>query len=123
MSDQISVSDRTAISMPMKNLIGIIGIIATGIFAWTNLSQRVTELETSRQLMEADLLKKASQTPVDQEQYMLIEFTSGQVEEIADELSDMRNNKVNISRLQQDMDKALKDIEDIKDKVRANGNH
>ena len=68
----MKISDNTAISMPMRNLIGLIMAIGIGIFAYSDLTQRITELETARQLMEADLLKKAEQTPVDQEQYMLI---------------------------------------------------
>ena len=53
---------------------------------------------------------------------MLLEFTSSQVEKILEQLEDMANNKVNISRLQKDMQKALNDIESLKDKVRNNGN-
>ena len=52
---------------------------------------------------------------------MLLEFTSSQVEKILEQLEDMANNKVNISRLQKDMQKALDDIEKLKDKVRQNG--
>ena len=52
---------------------------------------------------------------------MLLEFTSTQVEKILEQLEDMANNKVNISRLQKDMQKALDDIEKLKDKVRQNG--
>ena len=55
----MKISDNTAISMPMRNLIGLIMAIGIGIFAYSDLTQRLTELETARQLMEADLLKKA----------------------------------------------------------------
>ena len=79
-------------------------------------------IETRQTLFEADLVKAADQTPVDQEQYMLLEFVSEQVEDISDDLEDMSHNKVNITRLQTDMEKALKDIEALKDKVRNNGN-
>ena len=56
--------------------------------------------------------------PADSEQFMLIEFLSGQVESIQKQLEGMMNNKVNIERLQTDMDKALEDIEKLKDKLR-----
>ena len=60
--------------------------------------------------------------PADSEQYMLIEFLSGQVEAIQTQLESMMNNKVNITRLQTDMEKALADIEELKDKIReSNG--
>ena len=67
--------------MPMRNLIGLIVAIGVGIFAYSDVTQRLTQLETARQLMEADLLKKkkAEQTPVNQELYMLIEFLAGTV--------------------------------------------
>ena len=56
--------------------------------------------------------------------FMLIEFLSGQVEAIQKELEGMMNNKVNIERLQKDMEKALNDIEELKDSLREakNGN-
>ncbi|BAQ88502.1 Fibrinogen-like coiled coil protein [uncultured Mediterranean phage uvMED] len=117
----MKISDSTAISMPMRNLIALIVAIGIGILGYSDLTTRLTQLETARQLMEADLLKKAEQTPVNQELYMLLEFTSGQVEKIQEQLEDMSHNKVNITRLQTDMNKALESIEDIKDKVRQNG--
>ena len=56
---------------------------------------------------------------------MLIEFLSGQVEQIQKDLQNMMNNAVNIERLQKDMDKVLADVEELKDKIRetkiANG--
>ena len=55
----MKISDNTAISMPMRNLIALIIAVGIGIFAYSDLTQRITELETARQLMEADLLKKA----------------------------------------------------------------
>ena len=51
--------------------------------------------------------------------HSLIEFLSGQVEEIMEEMSGMMNNSVNINRLQTDMEKVLADIEELKDKIRA----
>ena len=38
-------------------------------------------------VFEADLLKSADQKPIDNEQYMLLEFTSSQVEKILEQLS------------------------------------
>ena len=69
----MKVSENTAVSMPIKNMIGIIIGVAMGIFAYTELTSRLTSLETSRELFQADLLKKSEQLPVDQEQLMLLE--------------------------------------------------
>ena len=78
----MKISDNTAISMPMRNMIGIIIAVAAGIFAYTELTNRLTSLETSRQLFNADLLKKSEQLPTDQEQFMLVEDLYKSVEKI-----------------------------------------
>ena len=117
----MKLSDNTAISMPVRNLIAILAAVAMGIFAYTELSARLVSLETSRELFEADLLKKSEQLPVDQEQLMLLEDLYKSVEKIEVRIEDMMHNKVNIEFVQKQMDKALADIEILKDKVRANG--
>ena len=119
----MKISDNTAISMPMRNLIGLIAAIGIGIFAYSDLTQRLTELETARQLMEADLLKKAEQTPVDQEQYMLLEFIAGQFEVMEKEVQSIESNNINIDFLKSQVEKMQTDVEQLKDKVRNNGSH
>ncbi len=95
--------------------------IGIGIVAYSDLTQRLTELETARQLMEADLLKKAEQTPVDQEQYMLLEFVAGQNEVMEKEIQSIESNNINIDFLKTQVEKLQRDVEDLKDKVRQNG--
>ena len=119
--DTISISDKSKLAMPIANLIAIIVMVASVVFMYSSLTNRLISLETSRELMSADLVKKAAQTPIDQEQLMLIEFLSSQTEKIQKEMESMMNNRVNIERLQKDMDKVLQDVEKLKDKVRANG--
>ena len=119
----MKISDNTAISMPMRNLIALIMAIGIGIFAYSDLTQRITELETARQLMEADLLKKAEQTPVDQEQYMLLEFLSGQFETMEKEIQFIESNNINITFLKDQVEEMQNNIELLKDKVRNNGSH
>ena len=118
----MKISDNTAISMPMRNLLAILAAVAMGIFAYTELTTRLTSLETSRELFEADLLKKSQQLPTDQEQFMLLEELYKTVEKIETRIEDMMHNKVNIEFVTKQLEKALNDIEDLKDKVRANGN-
>ena len=119
----LKLSEKTEVSMPMKNMIGIVIAVAMGVFAYTEVTARLTSLETSRELFQADLLKKSEQLPVDQEQLMLLEDLYKTVEKIEVRIEDMMHNKVNIEYVQKQMDKALSDIEVLKDKVRANGNH
>jgi len=117
----MKISDKTEVAMPVKNMIGIVVAVAMGVFAYTEVTARLTSLETSRELFQADLLKKSEQLPVDQEQLMLLEDLYKSVEKIEIRIEDMMHNKVNIEYIQKQMDKALKDIEVLKDKVRANG--
>ena len=117
----MKISDNTAISMPMRNLIGLIMAIGIGIFAYSDLTQRLTQLETARQLMEADLLKKAEQTPVNQELYMLLEFLAGQNEVMEKEIQFIESNNINIDFLKTQVEKLQRDVEQVKDKVRQNG--
>ena len=117
----MKVSEKTNVSMPIKNMIGIVVAVAMGVFAYTEVTARLTSLETSRELFQADLLKKSEQLPVDQEQLMLLEDLYKTTEKIEKRIEDMMHNKVNIQFLQKQMEKALSDVEVLKDKVRANG--
>jgi uncharacterized protein HemX len=119
----MKISDNTSISMPMRNLLAILAAVAMGIFAYTEVTARLTSLETSRELFNADLLKKSEQLPTDQEQFMLLEDLYKTTEKIETRIEDMMHNKVNIEYLQKQLTKALNDIEELKDKVRANGTH
>ena len=119
----MKISDNTSISMPMRNLLAILAAVAMGIFAYTEITARLTSLETSRELFQADLLKKSEQLPTDQEQFMLLEDLYKTTEKIETRIEDMMHNKVNIEYLQKQLTKALTDIEELKDKVRANGTH
>ena len=148
----MKVSSETNVAMPMRNLITIIGAVGVGVWAYFGVIERLNQLETSKEIMLKDIESQVERIdndieglidgdiaqnnefrikwprgdlgspPADSEQYMLIEFLSGQVEELQDRLDDMMNNKVNIIRLQTDMEKALVDIEKLKDKIReSNG--
>ena len=117
----MKISDNTSISMPMRNLIGLIMAIGIGIFAYSDLTQRLTQLETARQLMEADLLKKAEQVPVNQELFMLVEFLAGQNEVMEKEIQSIESNNINIDFLKTQVEKLQRDVEQVKDKVRQNG--
>ena len=118
----MKVSENTSVSMPIKNMVGIIVAVAMGIFAYTEVTARLTSLETSRELFQADLLKKSEQLPTDQEQFMLLEHISTQVENVQKEMETMRNNNVNINYAMKDIEKIKEALENLKDKVRANGN-
>ena len=118
----LNISEEAAVQMPMKTVASLIVLVAMGVFAYTELTSRLVSLETSRELMSADLLKKSEQVPVDQEQLMLLEDLYKTTEKIETRIEDMMHNKVNIQFVTKQLEKALDDIEHLKDKVRANGN-
>ena len=149
----MKISDNTSVAMPMRNLITIIGAVGVGVWAYFGVIERLNQLETSKEIMLKDIESQVERIdnditglvdgdiaqnnefrikwprgdlgspPADSEQYMLIEFLSGQVEAIQEQLESMMNNKVNITRLQTDMEKALADIEKLKDKLRESNGH
>jgi|TARA_A100000172_G_scaffold73864_1_gene55618 hypothetical protein len=123
MKDQVQLSDKTKLSMPIANLIGLIMIVASVVFMYSEITGRLTSLETSRELFESDLLKKSTQLPTDQEQYMLLEHLAGQVEIIQNELQESRHDTVNLNRAMKDIEKMQVVIEEMKDKIRSNGGH
>jgi hypothetical protein len=149
--NRIDISDNTAISMPMKNLIAIVAAVSMGVWAYFGVLERITMLETTSKLaekdlnqhverLEADLTKNTEfrikwprgemgTLPADSEQYMLIEDIYGSVEKIEKQLDSMMDNKINIQFLQKQVEKMLSDIEKLKDADReivyqnGNGTH
>ena len=122
MTKPLNISESAAVQMPMKTVASLILLVAAGVFAYTELTARLVSLETSRELFNADLLKKSEQKPTDQEQFMLIEALYGDVEKLTVTQEQNMTNKVNIEFLKTQLEKALDDVEQLKDKVRANGN-
>jgi len=133
MADRMDVSDKTAISMPMRNLISILAATGIGVYAFFGIQEKLNNLQTVQTLMEADLVKNTEfrikyprgdlgVSAGETELFMLVEHMSGQVTKIEDAISNMMHNDVNITRLQEDMKEARENIEKLKDKLReANG--
>ena len=126
------VSDNTAISMPMRNLISILGAVAVGVWAYFGVIERINSIENDNVLIKKDLDQavefsikwprgELGSLPADSEQFLLIESLLSDVEYIQLEIKESRHNAVNILRLQKDVDKILAVIEILKDKVRNNG--
>ena len=140
-NNRLDLSDQTAISMPMRNLISIVAAVAVGVWAYFGVLERITMLETKSTLAEKDLeqaqeritadLNKNTEfrikwprgemgsLPADSEQFMLIEHIAGQVEGIQKSMEDMMNNGVNIKRLQEDVKILRDDVEKLKDSNRS----
>ena len=135
MVDRMDVSDRTAISMPMRNLLSILAATAIGVYAFFGIQERLNTLETRVTLSEADLTKNTEfrikwprgelgALPADAQQDLLIEFLSSQLESMMEDMESMMSNTVNIKRAQQDIERLLGDVEKLKDKLReSNGSN
>tara|TARA_R100001463_G_scaffold22269_1_gene53400 strand:- start:241 stop:573 length:333 start_codon:yes stop_codon:yes gene_type:complete len=110
----MKINDNTNISLPIRNLVAIIGAVALGVWAYFGVEERLNKLETADTLFQADLLKKAEQEPKNLEMYMLIEHLASQIESIEKEIDASRYNKVNIDHLKEQIDMLQK---------KMNGNH
>ena len=88
---------------------------------YSSITQRITSLETSRELMKNDLLKASDQKPIDQEQYLIQEGLASDLEKTITRVDEMMHNGVNIQRMMKDINRLREDVENLKDKVRENG--
>ena len=144
----MKISDSTAISMPMRNLISIIGAVAVGVWAYFGVVERLNKLETQSVLLEKDMNAEderlhnevtkntdfriryprgeLGQSQNDLEQFMLIEELYKNVEKMEQHIESMADNKINIEFLQKQMEKAQQNIDKLKDADREityqNGN-
>tara|TARA_X000001316_G_C887345_1_gene10439 strand:+ start:11 stop:355 length:345 start_codon:yes stop_codon:yes gene_type:complete len=114
----MKISENTSVSMPIRNMIGIVVAVAVGVWAYFGIVERLNKLETADTLFQADLLKKAEQEPKNLEMYMLIEHLAGQIESIEKEIEASRYNKVNIDHLKEQ----ILSLQKMVDKLR-NGTH
>ena len=130
----MKISDNTSVSMPMRNLLSILGATAVGVWAYFGVIERLNNIETQGKLMLSDVEKNTEfrikwprgemgSLPADAQQDMLIEFMATQIEAMQEEMEGMMSNTVNIKRAQQDIEKLISDTEKLEDKVRANGSH
>jgi uncharacterized protein HemX len=138
--DEMRVSSETAVSMPMKNLIAIIGAVAVGVWAYFGVIERLNNLETKGTLLEKDLeqvterlsgdIEKNNEfrikwprgdlgsLPADSEQFMLIEHMAGQIEQIQKQIEEGMHNKVNIEFLQKQLEKLQTTLEKVQEEHR-----
>ena len=129
----MKISDKTAISMPMRNLIGIITAVSVGAWAFFGIQETLNRHSTTLELMEKDLNQNTEfrikyprgelgQSAGEAELFMLVEHMAGLVTKLEESMGKMMHNEVNIERLQKDMEKVLGDIEKLKDKQRTFSN-
>ena len=130
-----SISDKTEIGLPIKNLLGLIMGTAVAVWSYFGIIERLNHIETNGKLMINDVEKNTEfrikwprgelgSLPADSEQCMLIEHMSGVIDKHTEQLEGGMHNKVNIDFLKQQVEKLQSDVEKLKDKIReTNGNH
>ena len=125
----MKISENTSVSMPMKNLISIVIAVAVGVWAYFGVVETLNKHSTKLELMEKDLEANSEfrikyprgelgQSSGEAELFMLVEHMSGLIESMDEELKGMRNNKINIDFLKEQVSKLQVDVE----KLIRNGN-
>ena len=132
----LKISEEQKVSMPMKTVASLIVIVALGTMSFFQIQEKLNQHSTRLELMEKDLTENTDfrikwprgqlgSLPADSEQFMLIEDLYKQVEKLQQTQEMNMTNKVNIEFLTKQMEKALVDIEKLKDsnrEIRYNGN-
>ena len=128
----LDISDEARVQMPMKTVVSLITMVAIGTWAYFGIIETQNKLSTQVELMQKDLTENTEfrikwprgqlgSLPADSEQYMMIEDLYKTQDKLQKHIESMALNKVNIEFLSEQLDKALRDIEELKDKVRENG--
>jgi hypothetical protein len=122
----LKISENTSIGLPLRNLISLVGAVAVGAWFAFGVIERLNRLETKNQLFEKDLLEASVQKPIDQEQFMILEWQATQIEKMQKQLEDNVHTGVMLKAHEKEIEKLKADIEKLKDATRdikfANGN-
>ena len=133
----MEISDKTTVGMPIRNLVSIVTAVALGVYAYFGIVETLNQHSTRLELMEKDVELNTEfrikwpralmgNLPADDEQYMLLEFLSGQVEKQQATLDENADTKIMIKHLEEMVDQLEKDVEKLKDATREikfkNGN-
>ena len=122
----MKINDNTNVALPLRNLISLIIAVCAGLWFAFGVIERLNQLETKNKLFEQDLLEASKQKPIDQEQFMLIEYLTKQVEKHSKLLEENIHTGVMLKQYDKEIEKLKKDVEKLKDATRdikfGNGN-
>jgi hypothetical protein len=120
------INEDTAVKTDIKTIGSLIAAAGFAVYMYIGMTNTINTLETRLQLMEADLLKKADQVPVDKEQFFLLEALAEDTEKQQKLLDENIHVKVMLQQSMIEIDKLKKDVEKLKDATRdiqfSNGN-
>ena len=125
----LNIGEEVAVQMPMKTVASLIIIVALGTMGYFQIIERLNVADTRIQIMEKDLNENTDfrikwprgqlgSLPADSEQFMMIEDLYKTVDKLSEHIESMALNKINIEFLTKQLEKALEDIEELKDSNR-----
>ena len=133
----LKISEEASVQMPMKTVASLIALVAIGTWAFFGIQEKLNSNSTKLELMQKDLIENTEfrikwprgqlgSLPADSEQFMMIEDLYKTTDKLNMHIESMALNKINIEFLTKQLEKALEDIEELKDSNRdmhyKNGN-
>ena len=120
----LNISEEAAVQMPMKTVASLIAMIAVGTWAYFGIHEKLNQHSTAIELMTKDLEQNSEfrikyprgelgQSSGEAELFMLVEHMAGLIESMDEELKGMRNNKINIDFLKEQVSKLQEDVEKL----------
>ena len=127
----LTISEEAKVQMPMKTVASLIALVAIGTWAYFGINEKLNQHSTKLELFEKDLQHNTEfrikyprgelgQSSGEAELFMLVEHMAGLIESMDEELKGMRNNKINIDFLKEQVSKLQIDVEKL---IRKNGAH
>ena len=120
----LKISDEARVQMPMKTVASLIALVAIGTWAYFGIIETLNKHTTTLVLMSKDLEQNSEfrikyprgelgQSSGEAELFMLVEHMAGLIESMDEELKGMRNNKINIDFLKEQVSKLQMDVEKL----------
>ena len=124
MSKPLNISEEARVQMPMKTVASLICMVAIGTWAYFGINEKLNQHSTKLELFEKDLQQNSEfrikyprgelgQSSGEAELFMLVEHIAGILEDVEEEMKGMRNNKINIDFLKEQVSKLQMDVEKL----------
>ena len=114
--NRVDISDSTAISMPVRNMLAIIGAVAVGVWAYFGVLERITMLETKSVLTEKDINQHVERLELEQLQWIII--TSDNAEEVFTRLEEAGIDPVLFGLTDKDFELLAKNFARIRNQLK-----
>ena len=119
----MKISEDTPVSMPIRNMAMIVFFAVSRAWFGFGLIERLNIIETELQLMQQDLLEASTQKPIDQEQFMLLEYLAKDQDKLKSNVEKEMPQIQRVDMQVQFLEERIIDLETLVDKLRGNGSH